>query len=302
MNSNARLTHYLIALLIVLLLFVNSAIAAPDIDNTSEPLISFLDGRLTVHEDNADLSEILITVAEQAGFAVTIYGELEHSGVSRQIVDMPLDSGLQALLRNVNSMLVYAANSPTGELRIDELRVVGSNKLKSAQPISKTVYKLASFFQTDKNSLIRELQQSDIAARLYALQQIHQMAEADALDILRKVLQQDADHQVRNYAIELLGEIGSEAALETMQSGLGDTDARVRMKTIETLGFFAGEKAVPVLGQLLFSEADRMVRLQAIETIATQPRSDAVNAFLQMAANDPDSQIREFAAGNLTWY
>ncbi|MCB1719058.1 MAG: HEAT repeat domain-containing protein, partial [Candidatus Competibacteraceae bacterium] len=103
----------------------------------------------------------------------------------------------------------------------------------------------------------------------------------------------------RARAVELLGAMDSDAAIDVLQTGLGDADTRLRIDTITMLGFVAGERAVPLLGQMLFNEADSTVRAQAVATLAMQARSEAVDMFLQIAAQDRDRSIREFAMINL---
>ena len=291
MNKNTR-SQFVAALLMVLSMLVQAAVAAP---SKTPALVSVQDGLLTVHDNEANLLDILTAAAHQAGFEVIIRGELESPPVRRQIIAMPLDQGLRSLLGEVNSVLVY--ENTGSERRIREVRVFGSGKIKSVQRLSKPVRKHVS--EWDKDSLRQELQQPEPTVRLYALNQIAQLPEADALALLRELLQQDADYQVRLRAIELLGEIGSVGALDVLQLGLADTDAKIRVETINTLSFIAGEDAIPVLGQMLFNETDIAVRQHAIETIALQPQSDAVQAFLHVATRDTNRTIREFAALNL---
>ena len=291
MNKNTR-SQFVAALLMVLSMLIQAAVAAP---SKTPALVSVQDGLLTVHDNEANLLDILTAAAHQAGFEVIIRGELESPPVRRQIIVMPLDQGLRSLLGEVNSVLVY--ENTGSERRIREVRVFGSGKIKSVQRLSKPVRKHVS--EWDKDSLQQELQQSEPAVRLYALNQIAQLPETDALALLREVLQQDLDSQVRSRAIELLGEIGSASALDVLELGLADADTQIRIETINTLGFVAGEDAIPMLGQMLFSETDSTVRQHAIEIIALQPQSDAVQAFLHVAAQDTNRNIREFAALNL---
>ncbi|MEZ5594485.1 MAG: HEAT repeat domain-containing protein [Gammaproteobacteria bacterium] len=304
MNNKHCLADFIACFFIVSLLLAKPAVAAPDIAH--EPLASIHESLLTVHQNNAELADVLFAVAQQAGFAVTVYGELGQTQTPGQIVDMPLEQGVRALLDKVNFMLVY--DSAFTERRISAVRVFGSGSTKStatrhaSPPEHQPVHQSAPTDSADsmiQRELLQALQEPDLASRLSALNQLYQLPDPEALTVLAQVLQQDADYQVRARSVELLAAMDSAAAIDVLQTGLGDADARLRIDTINMLGFVAGERAVPLLGQVLFNEADRNVRAQAVATLAMQPRSEAVDGFLQVAVQDRDRSIREFAMINL---
>ena len=322
MDNKYRLPESIACVLILALLLLKSAAAAPGIvtptasDNklnyVHDILISLQEGgnlqegRLTVHSGDAGLAEVLFALGQQAGFSVTVYGELERA--PRQLVDMPLEQGVRALLDKVNFMLVY--DSASTERRISAVRVFGSGNSTATgtRSVSQTIREpvladsIANIDSADsmiQRELLQALQEPDIASRLSALNQLYQLPDPEALTVLAQVLQQDADYQVRARAVELLGAMDSDAAIDVLQIGLGDADTRLRIDTITMLGFVAGERAVPLLGQVLFNEADSTVRAQAVATLAMQARSEAVDMFLQIAAQDRDRSIREFAMINL---
>jgi hypothetical protein len=73
-------------------------------------------GRLSVHLQEADVTDVLTVIGQQAG--ITILGDPRpETRVSTQFTGMPLDEGLPRLLRlgSLSSTMVYA-HTPTGAM------------------------------------------------------------------------------------------------------------------------------------------------------------------------------------------
>ena len=104
----------------------------------------------------------------------------------------------------------------------------------------------------------------------------------------------DRDPAVRGEAALALSSIGGEAATEALELGLGDVDPDVRFQVVEGIGGGAGFRNTLKLGQVLFGESDPEVRMSAIAGLG-RAESEAAWGFLEVAAQDPDEQVRDYA-------
>lgn len=76
-----------------------------------------------------------------------------------------------------------------------------------------------------------------------------------------------SDHDVRKFAIDILGDIGDDQAVPGLQRALADPDTNVRAAAAENLGKLKAASAVPALLQAM-TEADLMFRFTILEALA----------------------------------
>lgn len=75
------------------------------------------------------------------------------------------------------------------------------------------------------------------------------------------------DHDVRKFALDILGAIGDLSALTPMQKALHDDDANVRAAAAENLGRLRAAEAVPVLLQAM-QQPDLLLRFAILDALA----------------------------------
>ena len=117
--------------------------------------------------------------------------------------------------------------------------------------------------------------------------------EQDTLDILNRARQHPVS-MIRSNAVNILGEIGGERAIEPLIEALGDPDSDVRSSAVGALGEIGGERVIDLL-------------LEALSNPFSDVRSSAVNALGEIGGErvitilieifyDPDSDVRSNAA------
>ena len=77
----------------------------------------------------------------------------------------------------------------------------------------------------------------------------------------------DADADVRKFAVDILGVVGDEGAVETLAGALRDDDENVKGAASEALGKIGGERAVKALLAIL-DDDDLWVRFATLEALA----------------------------------
>lgn len=96
---------------------------APEGAAEGERLVRYANGRLSVRVWDEDLREVLEEIGRQAGAEMKL-DRLEDRTVTCDFADLPLDKGLQRLLRDQNFTLVYVAAQPGGgQARLRSLEV-----------------------------------------------------------------------------------------------------------------------------------------------------------------------------------
>jgi len=250
-------------------------------------------GQLSIAVQNAPLAEVLAKIRAAAGFEMIIYGELNQR-ISRKFTKMPLSIGIRRLLNDHSTIIIHGAQQPASTTdptyHIAQLWVFGAGE--AAGDAHRTPA------TTPANNLQKTITQPDPTARIAAVQQSAGLEPEQAIPLLRQVLEQDESREVRSAAVGILAAIGGDAAAEALAPALGDPEREVRQRVIQTLGLSLSASALPLLGQALLSEAEPELRLLAVRLMATH-HSQAARAFLNMATQDKDSQVRDAAASFL---
>jgi hypothetical protein len=272
--------------------------------------IEFHQGRVTVNAAGVPLADLLGAIGEKAGFELMVYGDLGNIITPVQLVDVPLIEGIRYLAGDHSIILVYPDAEERGANLIKtQLRIYGNTPDSSIQatpdhaprhpPHRDTSIERANEATTAKDRLLVDLDQVDAAARIQAINSLISLESATAITLLTQILRQDVDAAVRLHAVGLLESIGGEAATNALEKGLGDRDPAVRSRIVTAFGLTGGERTLPILGQTLLSDPDPTVRQAALHAMTLQPRNEAVWAFLKVAAQDRDSQVRDMAMAAL---
>jgi HEAT repeat protein len=105
--------------------------------------------------------------------------------------------------------------------------------------------------------------------------------------------------EIRRFAVDSLGIIGSEEAVAPIAERLSDSDFAVRWKAATALEYIGSAKAVGPLIQALTDEADT-VRWCAASALGQIRSVEAVDALIQRLS-DPDAEVQAHAASALGW-
>ena len=261
--------------------------------------IQFADDHLTVKIQDVSLREILQEIARRSGFTLVRYGSLDEP-MTLQFHQLPLDEGLQRILRHRSFALEYAQQTPEERLSVvrrpktlwifpqgDEEysiqnTIVGDTKVGSS----------GEDIATEISRLQAALSSEDAGDREEAVDALGENGRPEAVAPLRLALA-DQDEDVREAAIDALADIGGSAAAQALAIALRDENASIREEAVEALGAIGGAEAAQVLG-IALQDNDASIREEAVEGLAKIGGVEATRA-LAIALQDEDSWVREEA-------
>ena len=291
--------------------------ASESADNGAQIDVSIDSGLLSLRSRDAPLADVLTEISRQAGIELVMEDELGYP-VSESFSNEPLTRALQRLLGGTNYMMVYGSSEdPVNPRHLVALRIYGiapgarsstgapayegGEDLSQEAAIARRAVALDLRPGPDQDSgLYDDLAGLDRNERRYAMQWLAEdLGNPAAIKMLRHFLALDRDPAVRGEAALALGSIGGEAASEALVLGLGDVDPDVRFQVVEAIGEAADFHNTLALGQVIFGEADPEVRMSAIAGLS-RVNSESASAFLEIAAQDPNEQVRDYANAILT--
>lgn len=280
--------------------------------------VSINAGRLTLHAENASMTDVLAAIGQQAGFKISIQGEFDQT-VTESFENEPLNEAVADLLWDTSFVMIYGkAPVDGGPPQLVEITV----NSRSANQVLPVIASVGDYSEDqseaaisnrravmlglnsdleDEPELFAELAGLEENRRLYAMQWLADQGDGDAISILGRFLALDNEPSIRTEAALVLGDIGSEAASQSLALGLGDGDPDVRFQVVEAIGGAVRPDTTLLLGQVLFGEVDPEVRMSALAGLG-RSRSEAAWVFIEAAAEDHDPEVRKIANDLLaTW-
>ncbi|RJP56233.1 MAG: HEAT repeat domain-containing protein [Candidatus Auribacter fodinae] len=119
----------------------------------------------------------------------------------------------------------------------------------------------------------------------------------DAIDELRRLIT-DSDHDVRKFTVDILGLIGSDCASNALLDALHDDHINVVCGAVEALGNIGAESAVETLIELLQSAQDPWLRFMIIESLGKLQAEKSL-PYLHNLLNDTDEFTRSSVVRSL---
>jgi len=230
------------------------------VEKPAEPqsVITVVDGRLSVQVHNRPLQWVLEEIAQQSGLFISA----EHIGEERISVhfqDVPLDQGLQHLLKDQDAFFFHGA----------EAEGYGTASLRAVWVYAK-----------GKGRRIFPVPPEDWAST----QEIAQGLT-------------DPDPEERARTIEALVDRGGKQALEPVMQALRDQNEKVRYRALYKAVDAGLALPADSLQTLLHSDSSPVVRFLALNAIAEQSHADShnVKAIAEFALNDPSPHVQEQA-------
>ncbi len=257
--------------------------------------IRFQQGLISVQSENATLAEVLRAVAGETGIQLHIRDEDFQQKSPWSLVDRPLLEAIRQLAGTHNMAITFAdRSSQETARRISSLWIFGNTAASQAALEAAMAVASPDTAEQVRAKTHEELSDPDPLVRLGAIQRLADSQDRNDVMILTRVMLEDDDPAVREQARSALEKLTGEAAAVTVENGLGDADYLVRAETVRFLAQAEQGRVTPSLGQVLFSDPDPLIRLEAVLAIA-QHHGEASRAFLQVAAKDEDSMVREAA-------
>ncbi len=198
-------------------------------------------GLLTVNARDAPLANVLRVIGENAGFAVTIKGNLSVP-VTVSFAGVRMDKAIRRLVGENSWTMIYGPSDADGraagpsELRVYAHRARDMESAAAIQPaaiqpavIESDVAALESSPASSKDSILKDLARPERAARMRAIGILGRLKDENTIDILIQALLAEEDAFVRRYVVVTLGRIGGDRAIETLaEVSHSDPDDMVR--------------------------------------------------------------------------
>jgi HEAT repeat protein len=115
-----------------------------------------------------------------------------------------------------------------------------------------------------------------------------------AVAALTTVALTDADPAVRQEAVYALGEMRTDAAIETLKHSLLDPEVRVREAAVDAFADVGGDKSALALATVL-NDPDASLRFEVVDALGEIGGQIAIR-MLRQASTDSHSAVREAAA------
>jgi len=294
-NRRRLVRSFLLAL--VMIVTGGACIASDDSSSTNstsasgvQNLVDFRDGRLSVSANNISIVALMQLVGAEVNFDVVAYGELDSQAGSWSFSDLPLAAAIRKLLRDTNTIVTYKPGSHSNtEPRLSRIYLLGSTSANISPIRVQTVEP-----GLDSQLRLDQAQIGDLQNRLTAIDRSEGLVDEITLKNLAFALRHDPDPEVRIRAVSTLGGIGDPAAVTALAGGMGDLDAAVRIKVVQTFGKINDERIPLWLGQVLMGDPEPEVRLEAVQAVARKD-GDIARIFLQAATGDSSSLVSEAA-------
>lgn len=267
--------------------------------------VTHREGILTVVAVDARLSEVLEEIGRQLRINLSLLGKFDER-LTRTIIDASVADVVRQLVTDGTFVIIHdqaRADEPVGQIRDIWLYRRASGQASSVVITRKSAPKTLESSATvasgsegaDSDEEVRrqvtELNELSKSARMAMVRQLALRDDLVAIAILGEVLETDQNGDVRREAVKALRNIGDERAVAFLERGLGDPQVGIRMEVVHAIGTTGGDRALLDLGQVVFGEEDAEVRRLATEYLAQNP-TDAAQAFLEAASNDPNETVR----------
>jgi hypothetical protein len=259
-------------------------------------------GLLSIEARNAPLGEVLEAIAKQANFLLDTKGDLDIP-VTWSFADVPVDEGVQRLLHNISSVMVYGRiqnGEPAPLARVTTLRR-NVNLAAGHLQIERSIRTP----QTQQVAKVEEPQHKPTVSlddsredRLRAVRRLIRNPNARRVADLALLVSQDDDAVIRRIAAIGLGKLRTPEAMAALREALSDEDSLVRRRAIQGLGETWGKAAIEPLSIALIEDPEPSVRRQAALRLG-QIHSEAAYQVLDAARFDRSLSVRRVVMAGL---
>lgn len=221
------------------------------------PVISFKDGRLTVHVQNQPLDAVLEGISRRAPVAIVRVDGVGSERVSLKIQDVPLEEALRQILVAHDTFLFYGVEKEA-PASLRAVWVYPGRKGRGLAPLPPEAWASA------KEMLIEARTNPDAIARGRAVETLVARKGEQARELVLEALA-DRDEDVRAYALHAALGRGVPLPSESLASlALTDPSHNVRFLALEAL---SSDPNVRVVAQQALGDIHPDVRAKAQEIL-----------------------------------
>jgi len=288
-------------LVVLITIFIGSyppgiaAIETSSINATSTDIRVLVEERLvTLEARDVSLSKVLGSIGKQAGFKVMLIPGFNPPKVNIAFDRLSVEKAVARVIGDSNSIIFYTDQTDAaGQRVISQIWLLGPSYVKNGSAsVTQRVISVDDIDQGNSNSRSK--------AVLRLSNQPQQVESAVAREPvwarLAYILESDQDALVRARAAIAIGALGDELAVYALESALFDGHSSVRIQAINALGLIGGERATIALGNVLIEGGSATIeRILAAQALWRQ-ESILARSYLEIAATDPNEQIRKAAS------
>ena len=242
---------------------------------TGELHLQVTDGQVSIKATDVALDRLLRELADRSGLTVVAEGPLLEPMTVR-FERLSLNDAIHWILRDRNYTVGYAQPTTDGGPSRPEIVFVLAKASVEAWVEPSTT-------SDERGALIDALTQTSL--RIDRDEGI--IAHAMAMD----------DATVRLEAVDALGEVAGDGAIEMLAHALSDQERAVREAAVQSLGNIGGDAAATALAQAL-ADPQPQVREEAVDALGAID-GEIARRLLHRALADRDEGVRETAAGLL---
>jgi hypothetical protein len=259
-------------------------------------------GLLSIDVRNAPLGNVLEAIAKQASFRLETKGDLD-TPVTWSFANVPVDRGIQRLLRNISSVMLYAPSDAgkTGHLVAIHTLRRKTDRANDSTRVARTFPPPPIHQTTDaEGSQPRPTVNldDDRGDRLRAVRRLIRKPNAASVKDLALLLSQDEDPVIRRIAASGLGKLRVPEVRAALREALSDEDSLVRRRAIQGLGKAWGHEAVEPLSEALVGDPEPSNRRQAALRLG-RIFSEEAYQVLDAARFDTDFSVRQAVLAGL---
>ncbi len=130
-----------------------------------------------------------------------------------------------------------------------------------------------------------------------AMEAIHDIGGAPALDAYKKIYQSSAGERARQRAVSELGDHGGAAVLPFLQTvALEGPDPKTQRVAVAAIGDVESPEALTVLGKIISQSKDPQIRRTAMAAMGDAGGEQAIPLLGEVLKSDPDAGVRRSAA------
>ena len=263
---------------------------------------------LRVKIQKVPLMEVLQALANQTDLLIEVDQSAEDEFVSAEFDPLPLEEGIQRLLRNKNYVLMYtevpSLDGSTSLIRVEGIKVAGVGKIGGSPlpplrresdrgevpPMLRHLEDEASRDPQTNKAAIPDASQNERRGIIYGVPSRETSPNVTNPAVPRMVNPSDRDAgQQRPYSPPPRTDIGSNSLNNTINTTTNQ-DSKTDQDSDDP-----SEPTVSSLTNILNTNLDSEARMDAMEELAVDGGLELIPTLQQVASSDSDPDIRERA-------
>lgn len=253
-------------------------------------MIAISNGLLSLEVLEQPLIDVVEQIGDLADFEVFVIDESIHfPAVSASLTDAQVELVINRLLENVNYVIYFKPGEKNSRGHvISQIWLVG---LAMNQRINNDNFSHNNNQSKPEYAQIKSL--NDAVVEIFHDENALSVQERSrVLTGLINILVTTEDPVTKARAAISLGNFKDPRAITTLQQSLAINEPMVRSQAIYALGQIGGDRAIQILGDLLFDTTVTLTERAKAAEILKGFKTEKADYYLDLASNNNDKQIR----------